>query len=70
MYPAIYQDITISAKKMLFRHIYYINVIFKFYKLIPKAFGMSLGIVVMVITVDSQQPRTYGVELPGIDFIE
>jgi hypothetical protein len=29
---------------------------------------MSLGIVTMVITGDSQQSRTYGVELPGIDF--
>ncbi len=31
---------------------------------------MSLGIVVMVIIVDFQQSRMYGVELPGIDFIE
>ena len=30
---------------------------------------MSLGIVVKVITRDSQQPRTYGVELSGIDFV-
>ena len=31
---------------------------------------MSLGIVVMVITGESQQSRTYGIELLGVDFIE
>ncbi len=31
---------------------------------------MSLGIVAKMITGDSQQSRTYGIELFGFDFIE